>query len=345
MRTGDAVTLRDVAAVAKVSIATASKALRDDHRVSEDTRRRVHETAQRLDYTPNALAQSFASGRSGAVGLFTHSAQIPFARPVVIGAIKELSLLGRAALLFDSAARAGRWRDEDVKGLQARKVEGVLVVGTNNDQMTRSLTERFSSPVVYAFTDSDDPDDTVLQIDSHGAGRMAIEHLVSTGRRRIAHITANSDSLSVQGRKAGAVGALSGHGLDFVSPVQHGTWSREWGAEAATALLASGTLVDAIFCGNDNIALGVIDTLQAAGVRVPDDVAVVGVDNQEDVLLAQGSPRRLTSIDLQLEPLGAAAARLLVTGGVEGTHVLDPLATNRRTISPVLMVGPSSPLT
>ncbi|RUR03502.1 LacI family DNA-binding transcriptional regulator [Labedella endophytica] len=343
MGKSDVVTLRDVAAVAGVSIATASKALRDDHRVSETTRRRVHETARRLDYTPNALAQSFASGRSGAVGVFTHSAQIPFARPVVIGAVKELSLLGRAALLFDSAARAGRWRDEDVKGLQARKVEGVLVVGTNNDQMTRSLTERFSSPVVYAFTDSDDPDDTVLQIDSAGAGRLAIEHLVATGRRRIAHITAGEESLSVQGRMAGALAALDEHGLGFVAPAAHGIWSREWGMEAAVALLESGTPVDAIFCGNDNIALGVIDALESAGVRVPDDVAVIGVDNQEEVLLAQAPPRRLTSVDLRLESLGAAAARLLVSGDVEGTHTPDPATTNRRTVTPVLVVGSSSP--
>ncbi len=342
MRAAATVTLRDVATLAGVSVATASKALRGDRRISEATRERVRATADRLDYTPNALAQSFASGRSRTIGIFTHRAQTPFARPVLIGAIKELGLLGHAVLLFDADVRGGRWRDEDVRRLQARKAEGVLVVGTNNELVSRSVTDRFDSPVVYAFTDSDDPADPVFQIDSIGAGRLAVEHLLAGGRRRIAHVTGRRDSLSVRGRESGMTAALTKAGLRPAHPPLYGAWTQDSGALGVEQLITAGVQMDAIFCGNDSIAFGALEVLAARGIRVPDDVAIVGVDNWEGVMLDQGS-RRLASVDLHLDRLGAAAARLLALGDDgDDTSVPDPASPQRRVVTPTLVEGPSS---
>ncbi|WP_092625499.1 LacI family DNA-binding transcriptional regulator [Jiangella sp. DSM 45060] len=342
MRAAAPVTLRDVAVLAGVSVATASKALRGDRRISEATRERVRATADRLDYTPNALAQSFASGRSRTIGVFTHRAQTPFTRPVLIGAIKELGLLGHATLVFDADVRGGRWRDEDVRRLQARKAEGVLVVGTNNELVSRSVTDRFDSPVVYAFTDSDDPADPVFQIDSAGAGRLAVEHLLATGRRRIAHVTGGRDSLSVRGRETGMAETLAAAGLRTAHPPLYGGWSQDWGATGTEQLITAGVQLDAIFCGNDSIAFGALRVLEAHGVRVPDDIAIVGVDNWEGVMLDQGT-RRLTSVDLRLERLGAAAARRLALGeDADDTHAPEPANPQRRVVTPVLVEGPST---
>lgn len=343
MRAGATVTLRDVAVLAGVSVATASKALRDDHRISEATRKRVHETAARLDYRPNALAQSFASGRSRTIGIFAHRAQTPFSRPVLIAAIRELGLMDRAAVVYDAEVRGGRWHAEDIRKLQARKVEGVLVIGTNDEITSRSLTDRFQSPVVYAFSDSDDPDDPVFQIDSVGAGRLAVEHLLATGRRKIAHITGNRDSLSVRGRAAGMTAALTESGLRPARPPLYGDWSQDWGHAAAEQLVTAGAQqFDAIFCGNDSIAFGALDALAAHGIRVPDDVALVGIDNWDGVMIDKGT-RRLTSVDLRLDALGAAAARFLVREHEGGdTYAPDPARPQRRVVTPVLVEGPSS---
>ncbi|ACQ79174.1 transcriptional regulator, LacI family [Beutenbergia cavernae DSM 12333] len=327
------VTLSDVAAVAGVSLSTASKALNGGGRISAETRARIEEAARRLDFRPNALAQSFALGRSRTVAILTDRAESTFARPVIIAAATYLGSHEQAVLLYD--ARMGRHDiAESIRQLNARRIDGVVVIGDGLSHRTRSVTSEFAVPVSYAFTLSDDPTDTMFVPDNVGIGRLAGEHLVDRGRRRIACITAGSDDIAALLRLDGLREALDAAGLEQAGETLHGTWVEQWGREAAERMLAEGRDIDAVFCGNDHIARGVEDVLTRAGRRVPEDVALVGVDNWEGLIVDQSTAaRHLTTIDVGLAGMGEAAAAHVVAGD---------LAPGQRRQRPTLFVGRST---
>ncbi|MFI2102645.1 LacI family DNA-binding transcriptional regulator [Isoptericola sp. NPDC019693] len=331
MATQRAVRLSDVAAVAGVSKATASKALNDSPVVSPATKARVREAAERLDFRPNALALSFASGRSRTVGLLTHRATATFSRPVVMGAILRLGSRERAALVFDGRIDAHRDMTESVRTLQDRRIDGLLVVGSGYARVTPSITHQFEVPVTYAFAATDDADDSVFLPDNEQAGYLAGRHLAERGRTRIAHVTAEADDLAVRRREAGFRRALDEAGLSPVATL-HGSWRREWGEQAVQILDDGPHPYDAVFCGNDHIGFGVLDALEARGRAVPEDVSVVGVDNWEEVVIDQ-KLRRLTTVDLDLMGVGRVAA----------DNVIEPASQGgERFVEPHLVPGPST---
>lgn len=329
---GRAVTLSDVAAVAGVSLSTASKALNGSTRISAATRERIADAARRLDFRPNALAQSFASGRSQTIGVLTHRASSTFARPVIISAVLRLGARERAALVYDGDRLDRGSVRESIRQLGARRVDAVLVIGDGPEQRSRSLTHELSAPVVYAYTLTDADDDLCFLPDNTAVGVLATEHLVAGGRRSIAHVTAKGSSIAVRSRVDGMRSVLDGHGLPLRGGVRYGEWSQHSGAVTTAALLDDEPDVDAIFCGNDLIALGAMTTLRRRGIRVPDDIALVGVDNWEGVVVDQGT-RALTSVDLCLERIGADAADALLDGDRTGGVRLQP---------PTLVPGDSS---
>lgn len=320
----DAISLRDVAAVAGVSVPTASKVLRGQGNVSEATRERILAAAKRLDYQPNALGQFLAQGRSATIGVLTMNAPGAFTMPVLTGAttafgLRELSVLVSDAHL-DRALFAAT-----VRKLRARNIDGLLVVGDGSSADIHSISAGFTVPVVYAYGSSDDAEDASFLHDGYGAGRSAGEHLVSIGCRRIAHVSASEDDRSARDRSAGLADALSSAGL-FLDPalVLRGDWSQAWGREAAQRLIAEGRDFDAVCCGNDTIATAVAGVLAEAGIRVPADVAITGMDNIAG--LTGQHDNSLTTIDLRLSALGDRAANFLAdviagTAYAPGRHV------------------------
>ena len=147
--------------------------------------------------------------------------------------------------------------------------------------------------------------------DDRGGGRLAVEHLISAGRHRIAHFTGPMRFAAAQRRADGAVSALADAGQHLVGgSVLYGAWSEEWGRQAVDRLLARRHRFDAIFCGSDQIARGAADALREAGRNVPDDVALVGYDNW-DVMAGACRPP-LTTIDPNLGLVGRAAVSELL---------------------------------
>jgi len=303
------VRLADVAAVAGVSVPTASKVLNGGGRVSPATRDRILQAAARLDFQPDALAQFFATGRSRTVGVLTQNAPATFTMPVLVGAMTTLGAHSLATLVLDGVG------PDNVRTLQARRIDGLLVVGDGFGAPIHSVTAQFDVPVVYAFGISDRADDVSFVPDSVGAGRSGAEHLLDIGRRRIAHVTASRD-LAADERMAGLEATLTEAGLQLVTPPLRGEWTRAWGVVAARRLLAGGVEFDAVFCGNDQIAQGVFTVLRDAGLRVPEDVALIGMDNGPGV--RDEGDHLLSTIDPNLGELGAAAARHLIAPEAAG---------------------------
>jgi len=136
---------------------------------------------------------------------------------------------------------------------------------------------------------------------------MLTEHLLESGREKIVHVTGPRDTRAVRERVFGITERLAGAGLELAGPVAYGEWSQRWGRRAAEDLLAASAPFDAVICGSDQIAAGVVQALALAGRRIPEDVAVTGYDNWP--VFALESEPELTTIDMRLDELGAAAVR------------------------------------
>lgn len=301
-------TLKDVARAAGVSVSTASKALNGRTDVNASTRTRVLEVAERLSFSPNALAQSLLAQRSGTVGLLTSDLEGRFSIPILMGAEDAFGSDQTSVFLCDARGDAIR-EQHHIRALLSRQVDGLIVVGARPDARP-SLGRELGVPVVYAYAPSNDPQDLSLVCDQYGGGAKAVDHLLGCGRTRIAHITGDASYSAAQERARGASDRLHEAGLQLAGgQVFYGTWSEMWGRTAARELLRREPSLDAIFAGSDQIARGVLDSLDRAGVRVPAQVSVVGFDNWEP--LATNAQPPLTTIDPNLQQLGRVAAQRL----------------------------------
>ncbi|TPI29776.1 LacI family transcriptional regulator [Mesorhizobium sp. B3-2-1] len=311
------VTLRDVAARAGVSVATASKALNDQGRMTAETRERIRDTARSLGFRPNSLAQSLLRRRSFTVGLLTNDTYGRFSLPLMSGISDALVDAGVSVFLcnVEEDPRLGQLH---VEAMLDKRVDGIIATGKRIDRHLPVDLSNLRVPVIYAFTQPD-PDAVAFVSDDAGGARLAIEHFCRLGRKRIAHVTGPASFAVVHERAQAYSAALTENGLPAIEPLL-GAWSEAWGHEAVAKLFdTNGEKPDAVFCGNDQIARGVIDALRERGLGVPNDVGVIGFDNWEIVAEATRPP--LTSIDMNLAALGREAGLTLLSlvGGKPAT--------------------------
>ncbi|WP_322726045.1 LacI family DNA-binding transcriptional regulator [Streptomyces spongiae] len=304
--------LADVAALAGVSVGTASKALSGSGRMRPETRQRVLDAVATLGFRPNQHAQSLHAGRSWTVGLVTTDGIGRFSTPVLLGAEDALGAGKISVLLCDTRGDAIR-EQHHLRNLLDRRVDGIIVTGRRTDARPplTSVAGLEAIPVVYALSPSTDTADTSVVSDDPGGTRLAVEHLLASGRTRIAHVTGPEHHAAARDRAHHAVEHLDESGLGLsTGRVHFGEWSEAWGRRAADAVLRTAPDTDAFFCGNDQIARGVADALRERGVNVPADIAVVGYDNWDTMALASRPP--LTTVDMNLAEIGRIAALRLL---------------------------------
>jgi LacI family transcriptional regulator len=314
-------TLRDVAALAGVSIATASKALNGRDQVHPETRERVIAAAAKVAFRPNPMAQGLLRGQTGTVGLLTDDLVGRFSLPILMGAEDEFGSGSVSVFLADARGDAIRQRHH-LHAFLDRRVDGLIAVASNTDPRP-TLGRELPIPVIYAYGPSVHADDTSLVPDNVSAGEIAVEHLLTTGRRHLALISGDEAYLAARDRTEGVQRAVAAAGISLVEPVMYGSWSEGWGRTATRALVDRVPELDGIICASDQIARGSLDALRDLGVPVPERVAVLGFDNWEAVVADSRPP--LTSVDMNFEALGRAAAQRLTSamsgerhaGGVE----------------------------
>ncbi len=293
-------TLLDVAAHAGVSKSLVSLALRGDAGVSERTRERIVLAADDLGYRSNTLARALKQGRSMLLGVVLSSLDNPYHTEIVASVEAAAEADGLSVLLAHGSRDRGRLA-ERVQQLLDLAVDGLVVVSSwvEPDVLTAAarrapvvMVGRPAAPVAGV--------DTVNNDDERGA-TLVVDHLVATGRTRIAHVTGSRRPAGVA-RRAGYEAAMRAHGLDeHVRVVEH-----DGAVPPLEPLLASG--YDAVFARNDVEAFDVLDRAHDLGLRVPQDLAVVGYD---DTALATRARPRLTSVQQQRELMGRRAVELL----------------------------------
>lgn len=306
---GSAPTIHDVAKAAGVSIGTVSKALSGQGRMREETRTMVRETAGRLGFRPNDLAQALHRGRSLTVGMISSDSFGRFTMPIMEGLEAYLAGEGISVFMCNAADDPERERLH-VEQLLGKRVDGLVFTSRRADSRPSVDVANLGIPVLYAYARSDDPNAVCLLPDDQQGARDAVFHLAKLGRTRIAHVTGPERFEAVRLRNAGYYEALAQAGLGPAVTL-NGVWRESWGYEAVGKLFGAGApLPDAIFCGSDQIARGVIEALRERGSRVPEDVAVVGFDNW-DVMTMATRPA-MTSVDMNLRALGTEAGMRLM---------------------------------
>ena len=313
-------TIRDVAREAGVSIATVSRAMRDSTSVRPDTRDRVMAAARDLEYTPSQLGRQLAERRYAANGIVFPDLSGPYYAEVVMGYEDVAAELRRSVLILSTHGRADA--DAAVRDMAGRCDGLVVLQRTVSDTVVEQLAARGTKVVLVARP----PVGDLVTVNSENAGsaRALGEHLVAGGARRIAFVGDPAASPDVAQRWQGIRDGATASGADL-RLVQCAELSEEAGAVEAVAMLAAGDLPDAIACANDELALGLLGELRAAGVDVPGQVQVTGWD---DVMASRYAD--LTTVRQPMRELGATAARLLddlITGAARGAgdpHVSLP---------------------
>ena len=302
-------TLQDVAHAAGVTLGTASKAMNGRGKLSQETRERIRNEARRLGFRFRDLEQDVRVSQRAMIGILTTDIYGRFSLPLLMGIEEAFGSRPVSAVL--SAVRDLDQERHHLQMLLERQVDGIVVSARREDPRPPIDIGQASIPVIYAHTQVTDPKALcVLPDDAQGA-RLAVEHLVNSGRRQIAHITGPGYFEAVRLREGAMRHVLAEHGLSLPEHrVLSGPWQESWGYTAAQYLLKQDPAIDALFCGSDQLARGAVDALHELGVRIPDDIAVVGFDNWEPIACA--TRPQLTTVDMNLEAVGQYVGQSLL---------------------------------
>lgn len=307
-------TLRDVAQLAGVSLATASMGLRHDPRTADATAERVQQAADRLGYVPSHLARGLRGRRVGSIALV-----IPHGSDHVVDHPYFLQLLAGVAdvcterdLLLQLSISPVEHDEETpyLRILRSRAADGVIVASAALGDRSILQLEASGFPAVFIGRYPNDDRVTAVGIDDRGGAAAATAHLIEAhDRRRIACLAGPASALSALDRIDGYRDALGRHGLVYREElVIHGAYDQASGADACRTLLERGGF-DAIVAGNDDMAIGALAVLRAAGIRVPEEIPVVGFD---DLPYSAMLTPPLATVRQPIRALGAAAAARLV---------------------------------
>lgn len=299
------VTSVDVARLAGVHQSTVSRAFSDDRSVAPETREKVLAAARRLGYTPNAIARSLITSQSNIVGVVMAGIASPFQPYVLEKIIQALQEGGRQALVF--SAPPGQEIDDILPAVLQYRVDGLIITSATLSSARLVECARAGTPVILFNRNMPGGGASAVCCDNVEGGRLVANFLLDAGHRRLAFVAGSANSSTNRDREKGFTDRLFERGVvDF--PREQGRYTYEAGCEAADLLLDRPDPPDAVFCASDIIALGLIDRARERGVRVPEDLAVVGFD---DIPMARWSPYALTTIRQPVDRMIAATLALL----------------------------------
>lgn len=294
-------TIKDVARVAGVSVATVSRALNGAENVLPHTRQRILDIARELRYAPSGAARSLITRKTDTVGALLPDLHGEFFSELIRGIDQAARARGLHLLLSSSHDDA----TEAAAALRAMngRVDGLIVMSPHADDDFLSQNLPPNLPAVLLNSGLQRPAQRVFAVDNFGGARAMTEHLVASGRRRIAFLGGPAANFEARERERGYRAGLA---TGAAAWVLEGDFSEAGGQRAAAQLLAlpAGQRPDAVFAANDIMAIGLLGTLVAAGVRVPEDIALAGFD---DIPIARYVSPALTTIHVPIADLGIDA--------------------------------------
>lgn len=319
-------TIRDVARRAELSVATVSRVLNGFENVSDEARSRVAEAVSDLGYVPHAGARSLSLAKTNAVGVVLPDLHGEFFSEIVRGMDREASRRGYLLLL--SNLHSGSEHAMTALRAMRGRVDGLVIMAPHlsSDEVATALPADL--PAVFINTRNADRSRASMHLDNQAGAHAVADHLVAIGRRGLVHIAGPEGNIDADERAAAFRRRCSELGADCT--VVRGDFEEGSGRDAVAQLLSGGFRFDGLFAANDNMAIGALQALRAAGLAVPRDVAVVGFD---DIPVARHL--ELTTVQVRIAELGERALVRLLDAlegrPVSGDELHPPLLVIRKT--------------
>lgn len=301
-------TIKDVAKAARVSTATVSRVLQQTDHVRPETRDRVLRAVNKVKYNPNVIARHLRTQETRTVFLVVRNIRNPFYLDVFRGVEAEARALNYNVLMGNTEDDLGRER-EYFEMLKARHADGMILMTGKLPLDIREGLGEDGPPVVVSLEYFPGLDLPSIRIDNIEAAEIAVKHLIELGHKRIAHITGPTPEAMSIDRHQGYLKAMNDAGLHpNENMTVRGDYSIESGHAACRALFSQSNPPTAIFCSNDEMAMGAINELRTLNLSVPEDVSVVGFD---DIVFAGAFHPPLTTIRQPRQEIGRTSMRLL----------------------------------
>lgn len=314
------VTLQDVADASGYSEPTVSRVLTNSaHPVSDKARQQILEAARVLGYKPNLAARSLRTDRTGTIGVLVHDIVSPFAAQLVRG-IQDALIPHDYICLIVNSDRNREVEEHAIDGLLQRPVDGIIFA--EYSQMARNARlEQLGKPCIFVYRLFTSQTPNSVAPDDFGGARIAVRHLAALGHTKIGYINGIADWDASHQRMMGWRTEMEVLGLEVRGEwMEQSDWDIERGYEAMSRILTLPERPTAIFAANDFNAVGAIYAVQDAGLKVPDDLAIVGYDNRE---VTRHVRPQITSVELPLYEMGRIAAEALIAqikGGAPLEH-------------------------
>ena len=273
------VTIKEIARMTGVSTQTVSRVINDRPDVSPETRAAVRAAIAKVGFHPSAVARSLVQRRSRTLGVLVAGLRYFGVAQTLNGVAEEAEDAGYSIMLKELGAFEVPDIVPVIEFFVAHRVEGMIFASPQLGANVRHVQEQLPAscpPIVFLKADPS-PSFTTIGIDNRQAGRLATDHLLALGRRRIGHVSGPLEWKEARDRRDGWLDALAMADVK-AGPVASGDWSSASGVHAFEAMLEADSTMDAIFAANDQMALGVLHVAHERGIRVPDDMAVVGFD-------------------------------------------------------------------
>lgn len=316
------VTIKDIAEALCLSTSTVSRALSDDKNIRRETKEKVLATARELGYNPNPVALNLKYGRTNTIGVIVPEMTTPFAAEVING-IQEILYPEGLKVIIAQSNEDPRTERENLHVMERFRVDGIIIglchQSENQDEYIR--IRRQGIPLVFYDRVPGDLDASLVWVDDYVKSFFLVEHLIRSGRRRIAHLQAPSYLYNATERAKGYKDALAKFHIPYDSSIVVKTGvTIEDGKEAARRLLASPAPFDALFAFTDTLAIGAMNELRERQVKIPEEVAIASFSG---TILSTIVHPQLTTVEQPLREMGHVAAELLLE------KIRKPAAPNR----------------
>ncbi|MDP4197760.1 MAG: LacI family DNA-binding transcriptional regulator [Bacteroidota bacterium] len=303
-------TIKEIAEKARVSIATVSRALNGNPKVKPDTKELIIALANQLDYKPNIMARNLVKKRANTIGIILPEAVDDFFTEIIKG-IDEIAYAGNYITMV-AGTHSERSMAESVINFMGRGVvEGIIVMSPSMNEPLKEILKKSDTPIVLISSKNELDKYDSVGIDNFQGAYSMVEYLIKAmGYKKIAHISGpilNNDAIE---RQIGYTQALRNNGIEVREDwIISGDFSIKNGEYACRRLLSLLEKPDIIFAGNDMMALGCYKAIESFGLKIPDDIGIVGYD---DIFISQFLTPRLTTVHVPIVELGRTAASLLM---------------------------------
>jgi LacI family transcriptional regulator len=323
------ITLNELAKATGFSISTVSRALNDTgYPVNDETRQKILDAATRLGYRPNLIARGLKTDRTYTIGLIVDNIVSPFTPLIIRGIQDHLKTYNYFSVIIN-ADWDPEAETEAIHQLVSRSIDGIIFVESHL-RGTHPALDLANKPYVFVHRLFSWTVGNSVLVDERYGARLAVEHLAKLGHRRIAFINGPQGWDASENRLIGYKEALEQLGIPYdQSLVREGNWEVQSGYPAAKKFLELPERPTAIFAANDLMALGAIYAIQEAGLRVPEDMAIVGYDDREITSISRPT---ITTVTLPCYEMGQTSAQLLLSQLENQTEMEEPIRVQGKLI-------------